>query len=317
VIADGRAPRAVSLRDSTLREGFDTPGVSLSLDQRVQVASLLAAAGVDELEVVAPARVAEDVAAARRLAEAVPELRTSGLLYAHGSRLRGETELAREALDRFDLLAPLVAEREPRGRAEKVTALLKALEVALEGGADVGAGFPHSTQVNPALVVEIAAAASERGARRITVYDTNGSGDPFGVRDIIRAVTQSVDAPVFFHGHNDLGLATANSLAAVLGGASGLDVTVNGLGDRAGNASLEQVAVCLASRDIEAGVRLDRLGDISRRVAELSGVPLSPLAPVVGEHVFSHRSQSHRQAPSLFEAFDPDKVGGRRIVAPE
>jgi isopropylmalate/homocitrate/citramalate synthase len=118
--------------------------------------------------------------------------------------------------------------------------------------------------------------------------------------------------PVRFHGHNDLGLATANALAAVVGGARGLDVTVNGLGDRAGNTSLEQAAMLLELRGWSTGVDTTRLGALSALVARSSGIPVSKLAPVVGAFAFAHRSPRHLDVPAEFEAFTPSRAGAVR-----
>ena len=126
-----------------------------------------------------------------------------------------------------------------------------------------------------------------------------------------------MNASILFHGHNDLGMATANSLAAVQAGADALDVTVNGLGDRAGNAALEQVALALHLRRFDTGISLGSLRSMSRAVERESGVALSRLAPVVGEFVFQHKSHSHLCMPELFEAFDPALVHDERKIDPD
>jgi homocitrate synthase NifV len=305
----------VTLRDATLREGLDTPNVEFSTEQRLSIARLLARTGVAEAEVVAPSRVSKDLEFVRRLREEKIELRTSGLIYAYGPYCPREVEEAAPWLDHFDLLMPVSPERPPGDAQTKVRMLREALTHARGLHPDVGAGFPHSTQCDLEFLGEIAAVAVQHGARRITVYDTNGSGDPFAVRALVtRLHERRPDAAVFFHGHNDLGMATANALAAVMAGAAGLDVTVNGLGDRAGNAALEQVAVALHLRGHPTGIRLEELRTLSRAVEEESGVAVSKLAPVVGEYVLWHRSPSHLNTPGLFEAFDPSLLlTSRRI----
>jgi isopropylmalate/homocitrate/citramalate synthase len=304
----------IILRDSTLREGLDVPGVRFAPEAGVRIARELAEAGIVEAEIVAPARVIAELPFARLVrAEKIP-LRTSGLIYASKEDCRKEIDLASGSLDRFDLLMPLSPRREPKDFEAKKSVLLEVLRYALSRCADVGAGFPHSTQVEPELLIEIAAQAAEIGATRMIIYDTNGSGDPFAVRNLIERVAASVPRPLFFHGHNDLGMATANSLAAVVGGASGLDVTVNGLGDRAGNASLEQVAIALASRGFDCGVDAAALAALSRTVEELSGVPVSKLAPGEGEFAFAHKSPGHLGVPTEFEAFAPSTIGRGRSI---
>ncbi|HYB89561.1 MAG TPA: hypothetical protein VEC38_00810 [Candidatus Binataceae bacterium] len=302
------------LRDATLREGVDTPGVRFSPDDGVQIARALARAGVPEAEVVAPSRVLEELNFARRLRDEHVGIRTSGLIYSAGPRCREEIEQSSKDLDHFDLLMPLSSQREPRERGAKKTVLLDALRIALALGADAGAGFPHSTQVDPAFLAEMAEEAARHGAARITIYDTNGSGDPFAVYALIESLRKRISAPLFFHGHNDLGMATANSLAAVLAGADGLDVTINGLGDRAGNASLEQVVMALGRRGRNCGVDPSALGGLSNLVEKLSGVPVSKLAPVVGEFAFAHKSPAHLTAPAEFEAFEPAALGRARTI---
>ena len=285
--------------------------------ERLRIARALAQAGVSEAEVVAPSSVREDLALVRALKRRGIPLRASGLVYANRPRCAQELdECVACGLDRLDLLMPLSAHREPRDPRQKIDRLLQALAHGASGRLEVGVGFPHAMQVDADFLLDIGRRAARAGAKRVTVYDTNGSADPFTARSLLGRLTREVGVSVFFHAHNDLGLATANSWAAVLGGAAGLDVTVNGLGDRAGNASLEQVATLLHLRGFETGVRLPELPRVSRLVARLSGVDVPALAPVVGAHVFTHKSPSHLAIPTEFEAFDPGLVGARRRLEP-
>jgi homocitrate synthase NifV len=304
----------VLLRDATLREGLDTPGVALSLDARLDVARALAAAGIEELELVAPARVEDDVPVARAVGDAGITLRRSGLVYANSDRVRRDVALAATAVDRVELLMPLSPRRPPHDLATKRSRLQSALDEARGLMSAVGAGFPNATEGDPDDVVRAATAAVEAGADRLTIYDTAGRGDPDAIRALIAAVTDAVSVPVVFHAHDDLGLATANAYAAVRAGAAGLDVTVNGLGDRAGNASLEQLAVLLATRGYATGIRLDALPGVSALVARLTGIAIHDLAPIVGRFAFAHRSPAHLQAPEVFEAVDPAVLGRARSL---
>ena len=309
------ATSRVTLRDATLREGLDTPNVAFSAEQRIRIARHLARARVSEVEVVAPSRVSQDLEFVRRLRAEGIDLKTSGLIYAYSPNCAREIEEASASLDHFDLLMPVSPERAPEDSESKIRMLQDALSHANRLHSDVGAGFPHSLQCDPAFLVEISRAAVQHSARRIVVYDTNGSSDPFAVAALIRRLCeQELGASVFFHAHNDLGLATANSLAAVVAGAVGLDVTVNGLGDRAGNASLEQVALALHLKGFDTGVDLQELRPLSSLVEEESGVVVSKLAPVVGEYALWHRSPSHLRKPGLFEAFDPQLILSHRKV---
>lgn len=304
----------IVLRDSTLREGLDVPGVAFSPEQRLRIAGWLADAKVPEIEVVAPGRIFEDAAFAGKLKERDLRIITSGLIYCFSPRFREEVTALCGCLDRFDLLMPLSKKRRPYDRDAKRTLLLDGLDFSLQQKQDVGVGFPHATQADPAFLLEICQASVERGATRVVIYDTDGSTDPFAVCDLVKELRANLDAPLFFHGHNDLGLATANSLAAARGGADGLDTTVNGLGDRAGNAALEQVVMALHLKGFHTGISLKALKGLSERVALESGVAVSGLAPVVGAFVATHKSPGHLETPELFEAFDPSLVGLNRKV---
>ena len=306
--------RRVTLKDSTLREGLDTPGVSFSVAQKLRIAKALDEAGVPEIEIVAPSRVMQDIHFAGILKAEKLQLRTSGLVYAYHPRWQVDVEAAAVSLDRFDILMPVSPKRKPFGRNEKVALLAEVLDFAVTAHPDVGVGFPHSTQVEVEFLLEIASLAVEKGAKRVTIYDTNGGSDPFAVSDLITRLRKTLNVFLLFHGHNDLGLAVANSLAAAYAGADGFDVTVNGLGDRAGNASLEQVAMALYMKGFSTGISLEQLTRLSKIVEEESGVEVSKLAPVIGEYVLSHVSASHLEIPEQFEAFDPHLIGGQRKV---
>jgi homocitrate synthase NifV len=305
------------LKDSTMREGLDVPGVVLDAGQKRELLDRLHAAGISEVEIVAPGRFANDMKDLRQISAPATPVRTSGLVYGYGPAWREQIGKAKGLLDRLDVLMPLADQRPPAGRKQKITQLREVLGIAGDIHTTVGAGLPHATQAEQDFVLTMCVAAVQAGARRITLYDTNGSADPWSVTALIQAVRKETEVEICFHAHNDLGMATANSLAAVLAGARCLDVTVNGLGDRAGNASLEQVALALHTRGIPHGLHLDRLRDLSRAVAAMTGVPVSQLAPVVGDFVFRHKSPAHLQTPELFEPYDPALVGAVRSLCKE
>lgn len=295
----------VIIKDATLREGLDVPGVNFSSRQKLKIARMLKTIGVREIEVVAPGKVLKDLAFVKKLKGKRSYPKTSGLIYAYSPYYRPQIEKISGYLDRLDILMPASFKREPCQKKDKIKQLCDALIFASRFRIEVGAGFPHSFQTPFAFLLEISKEAVRKGAQRITVYDTNGSADPFTVHDMIRRLRKHLDCPLFFHGHNDLGLATANSLAAVYAGADGLDATANGLGDRAGNASLEQMALLLHLRGFKTGIALKGLRPLSKVVERASGISISRIAPVVGEYIFSHKSAAHSINPELFLAFDP------------
>jgi isopropylmalate/homocitrate/citramalate synthase len=307
-----KASKRIVIKDSTLREGLDVPGVNFSLEQKLNIATLMDQAKVPEIEVVAPGNVFQDLEFVKKLKARGLSIRTSGLVYSFSNQAREEIKEASKYLNRFDLLMPVSPKRKPYDWNDKISQLLEILSFSLHHFPEVGVGFPHAAQTEIEFLLNISAEAVRQGAKRITFYDTNGSLDPFEVYHLIKELKEALEAPLFFHGHNDLGMATANSLAAVYAGSEGLDVTVNGLGDRAGNASLEQVVLSLHLKGFETGIILKDLKALSESVEEASGLRVSKLAPVVGKHIFVHKSPGHLESPDLFEAFDPQLVGSKR-----
>jgi isopropylmalate/homocitrate/citramalate synthase len=210
---------------------------------------------------------------------------------------------------------PVSTKRKPHEKSIKVSRLLEVLGFSLGQLPEIGVGFPNSTQVEIDFLLEISEKSMRSGAKRVTIYDTNGKSDPFEIYQLMKQLKDNLSIPLFFHGHNDLGMATANSLAAIDAGAEGLDVTVNGLGDRAGNASLEQVVLNLYLRGFDTGIPLQSLRPLSKEVERESGIEISKLAPIVGEYIFHHQSIGHLECPELFEAFDPNLVDSPRILS--
>jgi homocitrate synthase NifV len=310
-----KASKRIVIKDSTLREGLDVPDVDFSFEQKLNIATLMDQAKVPEMEVVAPGKVFQDLEFVKKLKAGGLGIRTSGLVYSFNSQAREEIKEASKYLNRFDLLMPVSPKRKPYDRNDKISQLLEILSFSLHHSTEIGVGFPHAAQTDIEFLLDISNEAVRQGARRVTLYDTDGSLDPFEVYHLIKELKEALEAPLFFHGHNDLGMATANSLAAVYAGADGLDVTINGLGDRAGNASLEQVVLGLHLKGFETGILLKDLKSLSESVEEASGLRVSKLAPVVGKHVFVHKSPGHLESPDLFEAFDPELVGSKRKLS--
>lgn len=307
--------KKVVIKDSTLREGLDVPGVNFSIEQKLKIAKWLDQAEVPEMEAVAPGHVLRDLEFVKRWKQEKTQIKTSGLIYASSPKCREEIEEASKVLDRFDLLMSVSTKRKPYEKNMKVSHLLDVLSFSLRQLPEVGVGFPNSTQTDIDFLLEISEKSMKSGARRITIYDTNGKSNPFEICQLIKQLKGTLNLPLFFHGHNDLGMATANSLAAVDAGAEGLDVTVNGLGDRAGNTSLEQVVLNLYLRGFDTGIPLQNLKPLSKGVERESGIKVSKLAPIVGEYIFHHESVGHLECPELFEAFDPNLIDSSRILS--
>jgi isopropylmalate/homocitrate/citramalate synthase len=307
----------IVLKDVSLREGSDVPNVNYSSEQKLKIVKLLDKANTPEIEIVAPSAVSKDLEFVKGLKEENLRIKTSGLIYSYRSSCQDEIEEAVGNLDRYDLLMPVSPKRKPFSTRAKVDILMDTLVYSLRYCSDVGVGFPHSMQTEVEFLLEIAKESAKNGAKRVTIYDTNGGANPFVVYDLVKEIKKNTEIPLFFHGHNDLGLATANSLAAVYAGADGLDVSINGMGDRAGNASFEQLVLCLHLNGFDAGIVLQDLRFLSKTIEEESDVNTSALAPIIGKYAFCHKSPSHLENPELFEAFDPKLIGADRMLSKE
>jgi isopropylmalate/homocitrate/citramalate synthase len=198
---------------------------------------------------------------------------------------------------------------------ERITAAMQ-----FAAGHGIRAAFfgVDSTRADPVFFEQVYRSAVEAGAKEVAVVDTLGIASPEAVADLVGRTLEWTGVPVHFHGHNDFGLATASAVAAVRAGASWIHGTINGMGERAGNANLAEVALALrALYGVESGLRLDRVRDVSERVRALSGYSLDPWKPVTGETLFRRESgavASQFHDPPSIEPYSSDLVGAERGI---
>jgi isopropylmalate/homocitrate/citramalate synthase len=195
--------------------------------------------------------------------------------------------------------------------------IANAMRFAAEHDIDAAFFGVDSTRADLDFFRYVYEAAVDAGAREVVVVDTLGIASPEAVRDLVGRTIQWLDGtPVHFHGHNDFGLATANAAAAVSAGATWIQGTINGMGERAGNADLGEVALALrALYGVESNLRLDRIRDVSERVQELAGYPLAPWKPVTGETLFRRESgavASQFHDPPSIEPYSSELVAAER-----
>ncbi|MBI5549992.1 MAG: homocitrate synthase [Desulfobacterales bacterium] len=314
-MADTSKKRRIALNDTTLRDGAQAPGVVVKRADKLAIARALDAMGIDELEVGTPVMGAgeeEDMACIAALG--------LGCRLTAWCRARPEDleAAARCGVDGVNIGLP-VSDIQlyalGKDRSWALERLRTLVPQALKRFDHVGVGAQDATRADGPWLIEFARVAYQVGARRLRLADTVGIGRPDTVAASIASCRRAAPRlPLEFHGHNDLGLATANALAAVEAGAEALSVTVNGLGERAGNAALEQVAVLL-DRHPDFCCHIDgrHLLSICRRVALASGRPIAPDRPIVGDLCFTHESGIHCHAllrnPSAYEPFAPQSIG--------
>jgi len=204
-------------------------------------------------------------------------------------------------------------------REKMLERIASAMRFADEHGIHAAFFGVDSTRADPAFYRQVYETAVEAGAKEVVVVDTLGIASPEAVTDLVLATGQYVDGlPVHFHGHNDFGLATASAVAAVRAGATWVHGTINGMGERAGNANLGEVALTLrALYGVETNLRLDRIRAVAERVRELSDYQLEPWKPVTGETLYRRESgevASQFHDPPSIEPYSSELVGAERSV---
>ena len=318
--------RRISIFDTTLRDGEQSPGIALQPHEKAEIASQLERLGVDVVEAGFPAASPGDFEGVRAVSSAL----NKPVVAALSRTVQPDLDAAAEALadarrSRIHIViatSPLHMEKKLGLEPQEVVRQARwAVEYAVSRADEVEFSCEDATRSDPAFLARVCRAAVEAGATIINLPDTVGYSLPAEYASFLaevrrrcpelRGVTLSV------HCHDDLGLAVANSLAGIHAGATQVECTINGIGERAGNAALEEIVVALRVRadrfDVETGIKTSELAAASRLVSQLTGYVVQPNKAVVGANAFAHEAGIHQDGmlkdERTYQIIDPNDVG--------
>jgi isopropylmalate/homocitrate/citramalate synthase len=311
---------SVGLYDTTLRDGEQTVGVVLDPEQKLEIARLLDELGIDRIEAGFPRVSQDDWDAVKLISDAGLRAEVWGFSRAVPADLEALVELGVRASVIESPISDLKLDALGVAREKMLERITGAMRFAAEHGIHAAFFGVDSTRAQPDFYERVYKAAVDAGAKEVAVVDTLGIASPEAVADLVGRTVEWVgpDTPVHFHGHNDFGLATAAAFAAVRAGAGWVHGTINGMGERAGNANLGEVALALrALYDVESNLRLEKLREVSERVRELSGYALEPWKPVTGDTLFRRESgavASQFHDPPSIEPYSSELVNAKREI---
>ena len=316
----------VSIFDTTLRDGEQSPGCSMDLEEKVQMARQLEDLGVDIIEAGFPVASEGDFAAVRAVARECRKAKVAALcrtaeqdVLSAAAALRGAT---RPRIHTFVATSDLhLKYKLKKNRTEVIEMTRRAVALAREHADDVEFSAEDATRSDVDYLCEVLATAVEAGASTINVPDTVGYAIPAEMSQLIGVIRERVvgdrKVTISTHCHNDLGLAVANSLAALSAGARQVECTINGIGERAGNASLEEIVMAIKVRSdrlgFDSGIKTELLYPSSQLLSQILGFSVQPNKAIVGRNAFAHEAGIHQHGmisnPLCYEIMTPESIG--------
>jgi isopropylmalate/homocitrate/citramalate synthase len=319
-----KMPAKVLINDVTLREGEQAADVDFSMKDKIEIVKKLAELGVQQVQCGYPGRSKIDWETIKTIkAEKIP-IQTEAIAQVFQKDWKEQIDICISCQpDSLDLMypsSPLRLKYVQKATEEEMLKIsVEAVKYAVNRGVLIRFAPTDSARTRLPFLLEVYERVIEAGAERITLTDTAGNLTPTSTRYLVGEITKKFRVPLQIHCHNDYGLATANTLAAFEAGASILDASINGYGERSGNTALDELVVALrVFYGVDLGIRLELLTGLSQYLENLSGVPLPPMKPIVGKYAFAHKLDAHvmgvLQNPIVYETMDPSVVGNVRRI---
>jgi methanogen homocitrate synthase len=310
-------PLNIEICDVTLRDGEQTPGVSFSCQEKVEIATVLDEIGIEVIEAGFPAVSPNEKQCVKTIANLGLDACICGFCRAREPDIQAAIDCNVDMVSIFIPTSELhVRLKFKKSREQVLEDSLTMIDFARDHGVQVRFAAEDASRTDLPFLKEVYQRAADHGAVLLSFADTVGCLIPSEMNRIMTDLVTSVDRPFCAHCHNDMGCAVANTITAAEAGAFQLHTTVNGIGERAGNASLEELLVALRMKKGIDRYKLSTLTRLSHMVEKYSGITLPRNKPVTGELAFSHESGIHIAAiledPSTYEYFPPDLVGGER-----
>jgi isopropylmalate/homocitrate/citramalate synthase len=310
----------VGFYDTTLRDGEQTVGVVLTPEDKLELARGLDELGIERIEAGFPRVSADDWRAVELIRDARLNAEVWGFSRAVDADVKALVELGVGASVIESPISDLKLAALGVDREAMLERIVYAISFAVEQGIKVAFFGVDGTRAEPSYFETVYKTAVEAGAHEVVVVDTIGIATPEAAAELVGRTREWLggEHPVHFHGHNDFGLATAAAVAAVRAGAQWIQGTVNGMGERAGNANLPEIALALRGLyGVETNLRLDRVRAFADRLQQLSGYELEPYKPLVGDNLFRRESgavASQFHEPQAIEPYSSDVVAAERSI---
>jgi 2-isopropylmalate synthase len=316
--------KIIKIFDTTLRDGEQSPGASMNVDEKIQVAKQLVKLGVDIIEAGFPFASPGDFEAVKRIANEVKGAIIAGLARAKEEDIKSAYEALKDApmkrIHTFHSTSDIHLKYQFRvSREEALKRSVEMVKLARSLVEDVEFSPMDATRTEMPYLLDVVEAVIEAGASTVNIPDTVGYTTPTEFGDMIRTIKERIKdrAVISVHCHNDLGLAVANSLAAIINGAGQVECTINGIGERAGNCAMEEVVMALKTRrdfyNADTNINTKEIIRTSRLITRITGMAVQPNKAIVGANAFAHESGIHQDGllkeKMTYEIIRPEDIG--------